>query len=139
MSKAQKYVNAEVLMSSRCDELSKSKDKRKRNLEQHRSTEPKRSKNDSGSVVKSARTPRGRFSQYTSLTTSIDQIFMQIQNDNLLKWLAKLKTPPKKRDKNKYCRFHKDHSHNTKDCMALKDEIQAFIQRDFWKNFIPER
>ena len=34
MSRAQKYANAEVLMSSRRDELSKSRDKRKRSPEQ---------------------------------------------------------------------------------------------------------
>ena len=42
--------------------------------------------------------------------------------------------PPKKRkfplvDKLKYCKFHKDYSYDTNDCVTLKDEIESFIRK----------
>ncbi|XP_058099682.1 uncharacterized protein LOC131244032 [Magnolia sinica] len=32
-------------------------------------------------------------------------------------------------DRRKYCRFHRDHSHNTSDCVDLKDEIETLIRK----------
>ncbi|XP_058080627.1 uncharacterized protein LOC131228777 [Magnolia sinica] len=34
----------------------------------------------------------------------------------------------KPEDKSKYCHFHRDHDHNTADCVDLKDEIETLIQ-----------
>ena len=45
---------------------------------------------------------------------------MQIKDDPSLKWLEKMKANPNKRNRNKYCRFHKDHEHNTNECFDLK-------------------
>ena len=55
---------------------------------------------------------------------------------NLLKRPNKLKSPPKKRDREKYCRFHRDHRHNTKDCFRLKMAIEKLIDRSHLVNFI---
>ncbi|KAF3435535.1 hypothetical protein FNV43_RR22624 [Rhamnella rubrinervis] len=120
----QKYANAETLMTSRRDEMTKYGEKRKRSPDR-RPTEHKKGKDESSNSAKPPRAPKGRFQYYTSLTTSADQVFIQIWDDNLLKWPAKIKTPPEKKDKTKYCRFHKDHGHNTEDYVALKDEIEA--------------
>ena len=43
--------------------------------------------------------------------------------------------PPKKRkfplvDRSKYCKFHKDYSCDTNDCVMLKDEIESLIRKD---------
>ncbi|XP_058103728.1 uncharacterized protein LOC131247786 [Magnolia sinica] len=43
------------------------------------------------------------------------------------------------RDKRKYCRFHHDHSHNTSDCVDLKDEIETLIRKGHLRRYTEEK
>ena len=58
--------------------------------------------------------------QYTPLNVPLKQVLMQIKDDPSLKWPEKMKGDPNKRNRNKYCRFRKDHWHNTNECFDLK-------------------
>jgi len=71
----------------------------------------------------------GKFTSFTSLTTSIDQVLMQIKDEGTLTFLGKLKGDPNKRSKDKYYRFHRDYDHNTADCYNLKQQIKALIRQ----------
>ena len=42
------------------------------------------------------------------------------------------------RDAKRSCAFHKDIRHNTKRCVALKDEIERLIKAGHFKEFIDE-
>ena len=64
--------------------------------------------------------PPGKFTSFTPLTTPIDQVLMQIKDKRALTFLGKLKGNPNKRSRDKYCRFHRDHSHDTTNCYDLK-------------------
>lgn len=64
--------------------------------------------------------PTRRFINFTPLNTPIDQVLMQIKDERALTFLDKLKGDPSKRPSDKYCRFHRDHSHDTSDCYDLK-------------------
>ena len=64
--------------------------------------------------------PTGKFTSFTSLTASIDQVLMQIKDEGALMFLGKLKGDSSKRSKDKYCCFHRDHGHDTVDCYDLK-------------------
>ena len=55
----------------------------------------------------------GRFTSFTPLTTPIDQVLMQIKDEGALTFPGKLKGDPNKRSRDKYCRFHRDHGHDT--------------------------
>ena len=55
----------------------------------------------------------GKFKNFTPLTTPIGQVLMQIKNKGALTFPNKLKGDPNKRSRDKYCRFHRDHSHDT--------------------------
>ena len=61
---------------------------------------------------------------------------MQIKDDPSLKWSEKMKGDPNKRNRNKYCRFHKDHGHDTDECFDLKQQIKNLIRQGKLRNFL---
>ena len=62
----------------------------------------------------------GRYSNYTSLNTPLDQVLMQIKDDPSLKWPKKMKGDPSKQNKSKYYHFYRDHGHDTNTWYDLK-------------------
>ena len=61
---------------------------------------------------------------------------MQIKDDPSLKWPEKMRGDPNKRNRNKYCRFHRDHGHDTDECFDLKQQIENLIRQGKLKNFL---
>ena len=57
------------------------------------------------------------------------------KDDPFLKWLEKMKGDSNKRNRNKYCRFYKDHGHDTDKCFDLKQQIENFIRQGKLRNF----
>ena len=78
----------------------------------------------------------GRYSNYTPLNTSLDQVLMQIKDDLSLKWPKKMKGDLSKRKKSKYCHFHRDHGHDTNECYDLKQQIEVLFKQGKLKNFL---
>ena len=66
----------------------------------------------------------------------IDKILLQIKDEHYLKWPKPLYSSPHIRDKNKYCRFHKDHGYYTEDCRDLKEQIKEFIQNGKLQKYV---
>ena len=75
-----------------------------------------------------SKTPGGRFTNFTPLNALLNQGQMQIKDEGTLTFSGKLKSDPTKRPRNKYCRFHRDHGHDTADCYDLKQQIEALIR-----------
>ncbi|XP_074324131.1 uncharacterized protein LOC141661049 [Apium graveolens] len=61
---------------------------------------------------------------------------MKIEKDKDFRWPKPLRGDPEKRDKNQFCRFHKDVGHDTNDCRQLKDELEYLIRREKCGRFI---
>jgi len=61
---------------------------------------------------------------------------MEIEKESFLQRPRPMKTNPIWRDRNKYCRFHQDHSHNTKNCIQLKDAIEDLIKRGYLEKYV---
>ena len=66
----------------------------------------------------------------------LEQVLMQIKDDPSLKWLEKMKGDPNKRNRNKYCRFYRDHGHDTNKCFNLKQQIENLIRQGKLRNFL---
>ena len=78
----------------------------------------------------------GRGQHYTPLNIPLDQVLMQIKDDPSLKWLERMKGDPNKHNKNKYCRFHRDHGHDTNECYDLKQQIENLIRQGKLRHFV---
>ena len=70
------------------------------------------------------------------LNVPIAQVLTEIKHTEFIKWLEKIKINPKKRNKNKYCEFHRDHGHNTEDYFQLKEPITDLIKRGYLMKYI---
>ena len=117
--KAHKYMNAEDALAA-IKAIEKPKEKERKEDDQ-RGRKRKRAdcQNTNGNRQKDEKTPRTV--KFTLLVMLVDQILAQIKNEHYLKWPQPLHLSPNVRDKKKYCHFHKDHSHYTKDCRDLKE------------------
>ena len=48
----------------------------------------------------------------------------------------RMRTHPGKRNPNKFCLYHRDHGHDTEECIQLQDEIEELIRRGRLDRFI---
>ena len=132
--KAQKYMNAEDAMAAIRDvekprDKGRKDDKRRGQKREH----PDRQNND-GNRRKEDKGPR--MVKFTPLIMPVDKILTQIKDEHYLKWPRPLHSSLNVRDKNKYCRFHKDHGHNTKDCKDLKEQIEELIRKGKLQKYV---
>ena len=132
--KAQKYMNAEDAVAAiRADEKPIDKGRKddkcrgqKRERLDRRTTDANRQRGD-----KSTRTIK-----FTPLVMPVNKILMQIKDEHYLKWPRPLHSSPHIREKNKYCRFHKDHAHYTEDCRDLKEQIEELIRKGKLQKYV---
>ena len=122
MYEAQRYMNGEEALQARDIASGKKRrndydDRQNETLELKPKIQRNRGKRQED---RGRRGSNERFNHFTPLNAPVDCIFMQIKDDPALKWPRKLLTNPDRRAKNKYCRFHKDHGHNTENCYDLK-------------------
>ena len=54
-------------------------------------------------------------------------------------WPSQMKTNPVKRDLTKYCEFHRDHGHQTDDCIQLRKEIEYLIRHGYLRRFMASK
>ncbi|XP_059629876.1 uncharacterized protein LOC132272805 [Cornus florida] len=137
--RARKHINAEDVMSARKGNEGEDK-KEDKKISQPGAKDDKETKFKKSSINQSKRISRysslDKYTNYTWLTMSIDQVLMQIQDDPSLKWPSKLKSDPSRRPQDKYCRFHRDYGHVKEDCIDLKDQIENLIQRGHLRRFM---
>ena len=67
------------------------------------------------------------------------QVLIEIKNKEFVKRPSKIKTDPRRKNKNKYYDFYRDHGHNTEDCFQLKKQIADLIKRGYLEKYVAER
>ena len=130
--RATKYMNAEDALLAR-----EEKPKKKERMEDARQDQGwKKPRTEDRRDERCPKPPRGRFTSFTPLNAPIDQVLMQIKDEGALTFPGKLKSDLSKRSRDKYCRFHHDHSHDTADCYDLKQQIEALIRQGKLQKFV---
>ena len=81
-------------------------------------------------------TPCREIHEFNPVTASINQALMQIKDEGMLTFPGKQKGIPNKRSRDKYCRFHRDHGHNTVDSYDLKQQIETLIRQGKLQRFV---
>ena len=114
--RATKYMNVEDVLSAR--EERPKKRERQEDVRIDRGRKMARTKEQRED--RHFKPPARKFMSFTPLTAPIDQVLMQIKDEGALTFPGKLKGDPNKRPRDKYCRFHRDHGHDTTDCYDLK-------------------
>ena len=130
--RATKYMNAENTLLARED-----KPEKRRRLEDARQDQGRKKPRTGDRRDERCSKPLGgRFTSFTPLNAPLDQVLMQIKEEGALTFPGKLKSDPTKRSRNKYCRFHCDHGHNTADCYDLKQQVEALVREGKLQKFV---
>ncbi|KAG1338000.1 hypothetical protein COCNU_04G003060 [Cocos nucifera] len=81
-----------------------------------------------GSLDRRARRspPAGKFHNYAPLNASKTQVLTEVKNQ--LSRSGELRSFLNKHDRSKYCLYHRDHSHDTEECIQLPDKIEELIR-----------
>ncbi|XP_058111220.1 uncharacterized protein LOC131254244 [Magnolia sinica] len=140
VARAQKYTNTEEFSNARKNvQVPEMNDKGKRPRNGEAQPSNKGTDDHAPHNRLPNKRPEGKFHSYTPLNASAEQILLDIRGEKLLNWPICMRADSDHRDKRKYCRFHRDHGHNTADCVDLKDEIEALIQNGHLRRDTKER
>ena len=66
----------------------------------------------------------------------VHQVLEKVKNESFFKWPNKIVGNPKKRNRNLYCQYHRDHGHTTEDCRSLWDHLDKLVQEGKLKQLL---
>ncbi|XP_022858608.1 uncharacterized protein LOC111379468 [Olea europaea var. sylvestris] len=142
LKKGDKYVDteeAEKVTKNLRDGRETEANKRKTYDEQkHNDKNKQKSECTSKGYVqdRSVRQKREEVKTPTPLNIPRTKLLMEIQHMKELEWPKPMLTPSGKRNQSKYCHFHRDHGHNTEECLQLKEEIERLLRRGLLAKYV---
>ncbi|RWV82812.1 hypothetical protein GW17_00055653 [Ensete ventricosum] len=128
LQRAHQYMAVETLIAGKRDETKRSRGEQSRG---HLAPPPK--KRDDRSGLLPARPPP------IPLNSTRTKIFFQIRENGLLKAPSPMKSHPERRDKRRYCRFHREYGHDTEECRDLQYQIEDLIRREHLWRYVREQ
>ena len=66
----------------------------------------------------------------------VHQVLEKVKKESFFKWPNKIVGNPKKRNRNLYCQYHRDHGHTTEDCKSLWDHLDQLVQEGKLKQLL---
>jgi len=74
---------------------------------------------------------RSKFTNFSPLVISIEQVLMLIKDELSLQWPRPIYALAEVGVNNRCCKFHQDHEHCIDECRHLKDQVETLIRQ--WK------
>ncbi|XP_022159079.1 uncharacterized protein LOC111025521 [Momordica charantia] len=146
LQKAKKVIDGQELLRTKTGRPEKKIDQGRAGKDKGKADSKSKDKGSSSSSSQadyrrsdSSRNRSRPYERYTPTTIPSSEILTNIEEtgmEKLLKRPKKLRGDPEKRNKDKYCRFHRDHGHNTSNCWELKRQIEDLIQYGYFKKFV---
>ena len=132
------HASADEYIKGKKDEASgQKKDTKRKEQDVAKDPQQKKSRPEGNQVPSSTPKPlASRFNSYTPLNTSKKEILMQVEGKNLLWNPEPMRAPVEQRNISKYCKFHKDRGHDTRECFQLRDQIEGLIQGGYLQKYI---
>ncbi|XP_022157797.1 uncharacterized protein LOC111024417 [Momordica charantia] len=127
LQKAKKVIDGQELLRTKQVRTNKRSNQKKPGGQE-------KGKSDSKSKDKGS-SPQGR-SDYRRSDSDSSRRGPYESLEKLLKRPDKLRGDLEKRNKDRYCRFHRDHGHNTSSCWDLELQIEDLIQDGYFKKYV---
>nr|XP_017245355.1 PREDICTED: uncharacterized protein LOC108217013 [Daucus carota subsp. sativus] len=113
--RAEKYIKAEESLKKSQNNQGPTLNPRKRGNDTEYNADSKYSKTGDSDKSPTKKRARPRFTEYARLNALRGQILMEIKKDGSIRWPKPIRTDPKKRNKDLYCRYTMDTNRNPRD------------------------
>jgi hypothetical protein len=127
LNKAYDKVRLAIEAEERETELNKEVKRRREDRQEEQ--RPKKRSRDGGRY-------EPRFHNYARLTAPQSEILAYVERRRRLPRPDTLTTPANKRDRSKYCDFHRTHGHTTNSCKQLRDIIEEMVRDGELREFL---
>ncbi|GAV61367.1 hypothetical protein CFOL_v3_04894 [Cephalotus follicularis] len=81
-------------------------------------------------------TPIPSYNNFAPLLKSRTRILAVEEDKVPIHWPAPLRIAQKKRESDKYCRYHRDHANDTEECRHLKNQIENLIRKSHLRKYV---
>ncbi|GAV77012.1 hypothetical protein CFOL_v3_20484 [Cephalotus follicularis] len=80
--------------------------------------------------------PAPTYNHFAPLLDTRTRILAVEQDKVPIQWPEKLRSLAKRRNVEKYCRYHREHGHDTEECRQLKNQIEDLIRRGHLRKYV---
>ncbi|GAV59239.1 hypothetical protein CFOL_v3_02770 [Cephalotus follicularis] len=150
LKRVERYVNAEKEMAARKQKTPWSGHQEERREHSRNAPERKEKRKERSDLSKedlrhklsrregSSRggAPIPAYNTFAPLLDTHTRILAVEQDKVPFQWPEKLRSPAENRNVEKYCRYHRDHGHDTEECMQLKNQIEDLIRKGHLRKYV---